>query len=288
MIAVPAGTAWIGTPEASLDALAGQQQYPRSWFEDESPQHPVELAAFWIDVHPVTNAAFTAFTAATGYRTAAETRGFGLVYGAGYWQETPGACWRHPGGAGDRIDGRMDHPVVHVTHIDARAYAAWAGLRLPTEAEWEYVAHGPTWRPWPWGTGFDACRANGAEYGAVRPVRNLEDWRGWWARHFDEHGTVPATTPVTAFSPQGDSPFGVTDMAGNVAEWTATSYRLYDPRRRYDPLYHAAAGRYMVVRGGGWMHLRHQMRTSERVAVDPAYANHATGFRCAADTPRTA
>ncbi|MGH3242894.1 MAG: formylglycine-generating enzyme family protein, partial [Spirillospora sp.] len=285
MIAVPAGTVRLGTPEAALDALAGQQAYPRSWFEDESPQHPVELAAFWIDAHPVTNAAFTAFTEATGHRTAAEIRGSSLVYGPGYWQETPGACWRHPGGIGDRIDDRMDHPVVHVDYADARAYAAWADRRLPTEAEWEHAAHGPDWRPWPWGTTWDRGRVNCAEHQAARPLGDLGEWKTWWTERYARHGTVPATTPVTAFSPAGDSPFGMSDMAGNVAEWTATRYCLYDPGRRYDPLYHAATGRYQVVRGGGWMNLRHQLRTSERFAIDPAYASHATGFRCAADTP---
>ncbi len=96
--------------------------------------------------------------------------------------------------------------------------------------------------------------------------------------------TPPATTAVGSFSPRGDSLCGLADLAGNVAEWTATTYGPYDPARSYDPIYAAAAGRYVVVRGGCWMNFRYQLRTSERIACDSGYENFATGFRCAAGT----
>ena len=288
MAAIPAGAAVIGSPEAHLDAVAAAQHYPRTWFEDEAPQHRVSVDGFRIDRHPVTNAAFDAFAAATGYLTLAERRGFGLVYGDSYWQERPGACWRHPGGPDDSIDGRMNHPVVHVSHADALAFAAWADKRLPTEAEWEHAAHGQAWRCWPWGNHWDPRKANSAELWAGQPIAGFAAWRTWWGTRRARNHDTPATTPAGSFSPDGDSPWGVADMAGNVAEWTATTYQPYDPSRRYDPVYAAAAGRYVVVRGGSWMNFRYQLRTSERIACDPSYENFATGFRCAADLDRAA
>lgn len=281
MIAMPAASVVIGAPEEHLDALAVNQHYARSWFEDESPQRRVAIEAFLIDRHPVTNAAFSRFVSATGYRTAAERRGFGSVYGSSYWQEMAGADWMHPGGTEDSVSGRLDHPVVHVDHADATAYARWAGKRLPTETEWEYAAHGPVWRTWPWGDSWDPERAVCARASAGA---DLKQWRAWWDKHFAVHGTRPGTGGVGGRSPAGDSPFGVSDLAGNVSEWTADHYRLYDESRSYEPIYHAAAARYRAVRGGGWMHLRQQMRTTERFAAAPDYSNHALGFRCAADS----
>jgi len=289
LITIAPGRVGLGSPEEHLDDIAAKQHYPRVWFEDELPQHMVEMAAFRIERCPVTNAAFAAFAEASGYVTEAEEKGFGLVYGADYWEERPGASWRHPAGPQDSVEDRLDHPVVHVTHADAAAYAKWAGMRLPTEAEWEYVAHGPTWRCWPWGDEWDVARANSSEYWARTSIADFPAWRAWWSDRHRRHGGVPATSPVGSFSPAGDSPFGVADMAGNVAEWTATPYHMYSPDQVYDPVYLAATDRYMVVRGGGWMNFRFQIRTSERVACHPAYANFATGFRCAVSAgPATA
>jgi formylglycine-generating enzyme required for sulfatase activity len=265
-----------------LDDLVPAQHYARAWFEDESPQHEVEIMAFWIDQHPVTNEDFARFTSATGYVTSAERRGSGLVYGANYWEDRPGACWRSPGGGGDSIDQRMKHPVVQVDLTDALTYAAWAEKRLPTEAEWEYAAHGSTWRCWPWGSTWAPGLANCSE----RTGESIDDfaaWRAWWAKQVGYRGHAPGTSPVGFHSPAGDSPFGVADLAGNVSEWTGSRYRLYDSARAYESLYHAASGRYAVVRGGSWMHFRFQLRTTERFAADPAYSNFSIGFRCAVD-----
>jgi formylglycine-generating enzyme len=283
LVAIGPGEVWLGSPEKHLDEIAADQHYPRVWFEDECPQHIVEVSSFSIDRCPVTNAAFAAFIDASGYVTTAEEKGFGLVYGADYWTERTGASWRHPAGPHDTIDDRPDHPVVHVTHADAAAYAEWAGMRLPTEVEWEYAAHGPTWNCWPWGDEWDMARANSSEYWARTPIADFTAWRAWWSDQHERHGGVPATLPVGTFSPEGDSPFGVADMAGNVAEWTSTRYHMYSKDQAYDPVYMTASNRYMVVRGGGWMNFRYQVRTSERIACHPAYANFAIGFRCAVD-----
>lgn len=286
MIRIPSGPVFIGSPDEHLDQVAADQHHTRAWFEDESPQHTVQTRAFWIDRLPVTNVEFAGFADATRYVTAAERRGFGLVYGARYWETLPGACWRSPVPGEDVLAARGGHPVVHIDSRDAAAYAAWAGKRLPTEAEWEYAAHGPRWTPWPWGTQWDPALANTAEYWAGHAISDLGEWRAWWDGWHADHGPLPATTPAGSRSPAGDSPFGVADMAGNAAEWTASLYTAYDPGRAYDAGFEAAMRQeYRVVRGGSWKHFRYQVRTSERIACPPDYSSFETGFRCAADTP---
>lgn len=285
LVTVPAGKLIMGSGDRTLDAIAASQHLPRSWFEDETPRHTVHVDAFRIDRHPVTNAQYAAFTEATGYRTVAEQRGFGLVYGAAFWEETQDADWRHPTGhAGAPAAARPDHPVVHIAWPDAHAYATHAGLRLPTEAEWEYAARGPdTERTWPWGQEWDPDRCTTAETPGSATVHDMTSWRSWWAGYRTRH-PLPGTTPVGAH-PSGASPFGVADLSGNVQEWTDDRYGPYDPARHYGNLYTRITGRYRVIRGGSWMHYRWQSRCAERIAADPLYSNFSTGFRCAADHP---
>lgn len=280
---VPSGRVSIGSPEDHLDAVAAQQHYERSWFEDEAPQHTEEIGAFRIQRHLVTNEEFGRFVDDTGYVTDAERRGFSLLYGDEYWEEADLVHWRNPGGTDDSITERPNHPVVHVSVEDARAYAAWAGLRLPTESEWEYACHGPAWRVWPWGDAWDSRHANCAEYWSGHAVGDAHAWGSWWARRRADGRVAPGTTSVGAFSPGGDSPFGVADMAGNVSEWIETAYYLYGPAGDYLPTYQFAAGRYAVIRGGSWMNFRYQVRCCERMAADPARTSFNIGFRCAKD-----
>ncbi|MBW0275321.1 hypothetical protein ATM97_29025 [Nocardia sp. MH4] len=287
MIAIPAAQVAVGSPESHLDTVAASQHYPRTWFEDETPQHTITLPAFEIDRTPVTNSMFAEFVTMTGHVSAAERRGYALVYGPDYWTTMDGISWRHPRPDLDAVTDRPHHPVVHLDHTDATTYAIWAGKRLPSEAEWEYAAHGPQWRPWPWGPSWDSARANTAEHWAGQPIHDLATWKAWWRTHYAEHGPAPATTEVGAFT-DGSSPFGLVDMAGNVSEWTASSYLLYDRHRRYDPSYHAVADHgHITVRGGGWKSFRWQTRTSERIACSPDYSGPDLGFRCARDLPET-
>lgn len=285
VVAVPAARFDLGSPEWVLEWLRAEgQPFPTPWFRDETPVTRVSVAAYAIDRHPVTVGRYATFVADSGYRTVAERRGWSLVYGADYWEEAPGASWRHPAGRAAGYDAPAHHPAVHIAVEDAEAYAAWAGKRLPTEAEWELAARGPGYRLWPWGDAWSRRRANTTELRLGDGVRSATEWRAWWKERTRAGGPIPLTTPVGRFSPAGDSPFGVADLAGNVYEWTATTSHLYGPSPECDESLRSIMGRFRVIRGGSWMSLRYQARTSERLHGDPAgWACFASGFRCAAD-----
>jgi formylglycine-generating enzyme required for sulfatase activity len=191
-------------------------------FADQKPAHRVVLSGYFIGKHEVTNAQFGAFVEATSYRTTAEKEGNGIIRNADGMGETAGVTWRRPDPS--RPPPPPDHPVVMVSWPDARAYCAWAGLRLPTEAEWERAA---IWDPksgrrsvFAWG---DEKPSRGA------PPANLADESYRKARpgateFFDGYDDGFAfTAPVGSF-PRGASPCGALDMTGNVAEWCEDVY----------------------------------------------------------------
>ncbi|WP_083707354.1 formylglycine-generating enzyme family protein [Intrasporangium flavum] len=203
-------------------------------YPEEAPVHPVRVGAFEIWATPVTNAQFAAFVGVTGYVTVAErpldpeqfpgapaenlvpgsmvftpTSGpVDLRHLSQWWTWVPGASWRAPYGPGSSVKRIPDHPVVHVCHEDARAYADWVGADLPTEAEWEYAARGGLeGATFTWG---DEARPGG------RIMANTWDGPDFPWRHTRESGFL-RTSPVGSFPANG---FGLHDMAGNVWEWT--------------------------------------------------------------------
>jgi formylglycine-generating enzyme required for sulfatase activity len=206
-------------------------------YPEEAPAHEVRVEGFWIDRTPVTNAQFLRFVKATGHRTLAERPADPALYpdalperlapasivfvppagpvGTGdpyrWWQYVSGADWRHPEGPGSSIRGREQHPVVHVAHEDALAYAAWIGKQLPTEAEWERAA---------WGGRENAEFAWGEElHPGGRPMANT--FQGDFPHHNSLLDGYARTSPVGVFPANG---FGLFDCIGNVWEWTDTWY----------------------------------------------------------------
>jgi formylglycine-generating enzyme required for sulfatase activity len=203
-------------------------------YPEEAPAHRVRVDQFSIDRYQVTNARFSDFVDATGYVTVAErpldpadfpgappenlvpgsmvftpTPGpVDLLHISQWWTWTPGASWRAPYGPESSVEDLMEHPVVHVAHEDAGAYAAWAAARLPTEAEWEFAARGGLdGAAFTWG---DEAQPNG------RIMANTWDGLDFPWRSTGESGFL-RTAPVGSFPPNG---FGLHDMAGNVWEWT--------------------------------------------------------------------
>ena len=212
-------------------------------YSEEAPAHPVAVDGFWIDRTTVTNAQFRKFVKATGHITLAERPADPADYpealpelldpasivfvpppgpvGQGdpyrWWQYVAGANWRHPEGPGSSIKGRDHHPVVHIAHADALAYATWAGKALPTEAEWERAA---------WGGLEGAEFAWGEElHPGGRMLANT--WQGDFPHHNSRADGWEGTAPVGCYPPNG---YGLLDMIGNVWEWTDDWYQEHGVR----------------------------------------------------------
>jgi formylglycine-generating enzyme required for sulfatase activity len=208
----PAALTQVGVPSGSFTMGANPV------YAEEGPPGQVSLAAFDIDSTEVTNAQFARFVDETGYVTDAERRqpGFGEAGGVvfqmpslnnpSWWQFVAGADWRHPDGPDSSLAGRMQEPVVQVSHRDAQAYAAWAGRRLPKEAEWEYAANAGAKTIYVWG---DELAPNGAEM--------ANTWQGSFPIQNTQADGYAKRAPVGCF-PAND--FGLYDMIGNVWEWT--------------------------------------------------------------------
>ncbi len=254
----PTGMVWIPGGEFTMgtDSDLG--------WPDEKPAHRVRVDGFWMDETDVTNAQFREFVEATKYITTAEkpvdeeeimrqmppgtprppkeklvpgslvfTPTDGPVDLRDYsqwWRWTPGANWRHPEGPDSSIEGKDDHPVVHVSWDDAVAYAKWAGKRLPTEAEWEFAARGGLDnKPYVWGDD---------------PPSDTNLRANIWQGHFPYENTAKDgyahTSPVKSFPPNG---YGLYDMSGNVWQWCSDWYDR--------DLYRKRAGKEVIVNPSG-------------------------------------
>ena len=269
-----------------------------SFYPEEAPVHTATVEAFAVERHPVTNAQYAEFVADSGHVTVAEqpldpalypgVAAEDLVPGAlvfrptagpvdlrdwrQWWDWAPGACWRHPFGPGMSWTELADHPVVQLAYTDAAAYAAWAGRRLPTEAEWEYAARGGATTTYAWG---DEVAPDG------RLMANT--WQGRFPYLNDGALGWVGTSPVGAFPPNG---FGLVDMIGNVWEWTTTPYSAHHigaskgcctPSRMPDPTIN------QTLKGGSHLcapEYCHRYRPAARSSQSQDSATTHIGFRC--------
>lgn len=292
--------------EGGTFRMGSEEFYP-----DERPVHERTVEPFRIDRYEVTNEMFSVFVDATGYVTVAEREldaaGFpgadpaDLVPGsmvftptAGpvdlgdwrkWWRWQPGAFWRRPFGPGSSIDDRMQHPVVHVAFEDATAYAAWAGSRLPTEAEHEFAARG----------GADGERF---AWGADPYPGGVPQANSWLGRFPYDNQGVGGTAEVGSYPANG---YGLFDMIGNVWEWTSDYYtprhvrlsdRPVDPQKRRNLLARASADEAFpatarrVLKGGSFLCspeycLRFRPAARSPQSEDTGMSH--IGFRCARD-----
>lgn len=272
------------------------------FYPEESPVHDLTVGPFSIEQHPVTNAQFADFVNATGYVTIAEqpldpaafpgvppdelspgalvfrpTSGpVNLGDWRQWWTWVLGACWRQPFGPGSSVTDRPDHPVVQVAYPDAVAYAAWAGRRLPTEAEWEYAAKAGSTSVYAWG---DDVRPGG------RLMANT--WQGNFPYRNEGALSWVGTSPVGTFPANA---FGVADMIGNVWEWTTTPYTA---RHSTDPQISGCCppptgdpSVNQTLKGGSHLcapEYCHRYRPAARSMQSQDSATTHIGFRCVSD-----
>ncbi|TCL67152.1 formylglycine-generating enzyme family protein [Rhizobium sp. BK251] len=229
----PEGMVWI--PGRTF-TMGSNSHYP-----EEAPAHPVTVDGFWIEETPVTNRKFAKFVEETGYVTFAEKapdpkdypgarpemlRAGSLVFhqpkGVSgpdirqWWTFKFGANWRRPLGGLSDLRGKLDHPVVHVALCDVEAYAEWAGLDVPSEAEWELAARG----------GLDDTEFAWGDELMPDGVPMANTWQGIFPTQTTKPKGHERTSPVRSFPPNG---YGLYDMIGNVWEWTTDYWSTRHP-----------------------------------------------------------
>ena len=278
LVTIPAGSFGMGTDSDS--------RYPG---DGESPARDVHVSEFRIGRNPVTVAEFREFVRETGFRTVAEVHGWSFVFAgllpddapptqaaahAPWWRRVEGAAWHAPEGPGSTVADRAEHPVVHVSWRDAFAYCAWAGARLPTEAEWEKAARGgAVGTDFPWG---DEREPGG------RHMMNV--WQGEFPTRNTAADGYVGTAPVDAYEPNG---FGLRHVCGNTwdwcQDWFSPDWHLDGPRE--DPL-GPDHGERKVIRGGSYLchhSYCHRYRLSARAGNEPDATTGHMGFRVAVD-----
>lgn len=277
MVRLEGGPFWMGSEAAEAFPADG-----------EGPCRVVTLSPFYLSKYPVTNAEFAEFVERTGYRTDSEREGWSYVFRnhlagevrgpsapeAPWWHATAGADWRHPEGRDSSVAGRSSHPVVHVSWNDAAAYCEWAGVRLPTEAEWEYAARGGLERTeYPWG---DELTPGG------RHMCNV--WQGPFPDVDTGEDGYTEAAPVDSYTANG---FGLFTVVGNTWEWCGDFFGTdwHVEATRLNPA-GPPRGERRVMKGGSFLchesycrRYRNAARTGN--AADTA-AGH-IGFRVARD-----
>lgn len=242
--------------------------------KEEGPAKLVQVSPFFIDETEISNDQFSEFVRETGYRTDSEKFGWSFAFhlwiphkvlidvsrsvkGSEWWVHVNKAFWREPAGPGTSIAKRGDHPVVHVSWNDARAFCRWAGKRLPTEKEWEFAARGGLEEAkYPWGKELD--------------VKKMNTWQGAFPMKNSKEDGFDNTAPVKSFSPNS---YGLYNVLGNVWEWVEDEFA---PGKRAQ-----RGGSYMDSNDGRF---NHRVTVTARTGNTPESAADNTGFRCAADS----
>ena len=309
MVWIPGGIYDMGASDSDRMALS-----------HEKPKHTVKVDGFYMDETEVTNAQFSRFIEATNYITTAERpvdwelikqqlppgtpkpHDSLLLPGSllfkktkesvpnlydfsQWWRWTNGANWKQPEGKGSSIDGKDNHPVVHVSYEDAMAYCHWAGRRLPTEAEWEFAARGGKRdKIYFWGDLTDKLSSYVNSWEGEFPVDNTQ------ADGFEK------SAPVKTYPPNG---YGLYEISGNVWEWTSDWYssQYYQyckensitnnpkgPKEAFNPSNPYVDER--VIRGGSFLcnaSYCASYRVSSRMATDPNTSLEHLGFRTVID-----
>ena len=271
MVLVPSGTFQMGAVPGDADA-----------FDTERPRHAVTISrAYYMDESEVTNDAFEEFVNATGYKTTAEVAGSGVMADEnGSLRETEGATWRSPMPGGKRpLDGAQ-HPVILVSWNDAKSFADWAGVTLPTECQFERaIRAGHEGRVFPWGNELPAPTESGnfADQSAKRR------FKGWISTMTGYDDGFERTAPVKRFSA---NEFGLYDLSGNVWEWCADWFGVayYASSASIDPT-GPTSGTERVMRGGAWSFDPRGLRVSDRTPGAPTDRDDNGGFRCAKSLP---
>lgn len=242
MVFVPAGTFLMGSDKTK----------DLSSWDDERPQHEVAMErGFWIDKYPVTNNAYQAFFDAVGYNARRYWTPDGWNWTKRFHSYSPKNYSRYTD---------PQQPRVGVTWYEAVAFAKWRGVRLPSEAEWEYAARGKDGRIYPWGDKFDADKAIFRESrGKLAPVGSRPDGASW---------------------------VGALDMAGNVWEWCSTIFHKdeFAYPFKFDQRDSLNGDQMRMLRGGGYSTIANNLRSAFRFRSEPDHFSFDIGFRCVRPT----
>lgn len=272
IVDIPGGLAMVGT------------KFPELIEDGEGAIRRIRIKPFRMSATTITNNEFRAFVEETGYVTEAEQFGWSFVFwsevpssigptkavsGIEWWRRVDGACWYAPRGPETENDCLPEHPVVHVSWNDARAYASWVGGRLPSEAEWEHAARaGQGDVRFPWGnaepndTDFTPCNI----------------WQGDFPRVNTAADGYVSTAPARSFKP---NPWGLYNLVGNVWEWTADPYRVRSLKSSVKERLAGMKG-YKLSKGGSFLCHRsycYRYRIAARSGISPDSTTTHQGFR---------
>lgn len=259
--------------------------------DGEGPVRNIKIKPFYMDKFAVTNAQFSEFVNATGYKTEAELFGWSFVFysfisestakkvtqtvaGTPWWAVVEGAYWKHPEGPDSTVEDRLNHPVVHISWNDALAYCNWTGKRLPTEAEWEYAARGGLEQnTYVWG---NTLTPNGKHQCNI--------WQGSFPKKNTVDDGYIGTAPVDAYQPND---YGLYNMAGNVWEWCSDWFTRSNQEKggNINPQ-GPASGEAKAMRGGSYLCHKsycNRYRVAARSSNTPDSSTGNLGFRCVAD-----